>query len=368
MKKKQKPPMSLWGIGPIYAIFNIIVMGGALVLSFIYSEKFRFTHFPVLFYILGGIFIFFGFSFWRSGAKQIDDCIFKGVLATQGAYGMSRNPIYSGALFFILGITLAVRSWLLLALFPLSYLVLKLLLLKEEKLLINAFGQEYFDYKKRVNDVFPKPSSIYKAFFYPVETQKVTDSLYAVKSKDANLFIYKTENNCIAFDTGYGEDKILKEIEKLGIKAKDITTIFLTHSDHDHSAGIKLLPEAKLYFGRDEEPLVKRDVNRFGFIYKNPEIKREYSLLDDNQTVIIDNTEIKTIYTPGHTIGHVIYKINDEIIISGDSVIWQNGFVKPFYRLFNMDNKKTKESSKIVAEFEGKYIICTAHTGIVYKD
>ncbi len=362
----QESHMSFWGIGPIFGVFNIIIFGTELALTFIYPECFRFNTFSVLFYIFGGVLIAFGLYLWISAGKQVDKCILKGVLATKGVYGIVRNPIYSGALFVISGICLAIQSWLLISTIPLSYLVLKLLLGKEDKILTETFGNEYIQYKNRVNSVLPKLNSIYKAFFYPIETQKITDTLFAIKNKDANLFIYKTENHYICFDTGYGNNEIKSEMSKIGIKPEDITTVFLTHSDIDHSKGICLFPQSKLYFGKNEEPLINGKKGRLGFLLNNPKITRDYCLLEDNQTIIIDNTKVKTIYAQGHTIGHVLYQINDEIIISGDAVISQNGFIKPFYRFFNMNHKKAVESAKKVLEFEGKCLICTAHTGLIY--
>ncbi len=366
MNKKEKTHMSFWGVGPIFGAFNIIFFGTELVLTFIYPEFFRFETFPILFYILGGLFTAFGLYLWITAGVQVDKCILKGVLATRGVYGIVRNPIYSGILFFISGVCFSLRSWLLICTIPLSYLILKLLLQKEDKVLTETFGGEYIQYRNKVNSVLPKWNTFYKAFFYPVETQEITNTLFAVKNRDVNLFIYKTENQYICFDTGYGNKEILTGLSKLGINPEDITTVFLTHSDPDHSKGIHLFPKAKLYFGKNEEPLINGQKGRIGIFYRNPEITRDYILLENNQTITINSTKVTAVYTPGHTTGHVMYQINNEIIISGDAVIWQNGFIKPFYRFFNMNNRQAVKSAKRITELEGKYLICTAHTGLIY--
>ncbi len=365
--KNQKPHMSFWGIGPMFGIINVIVVGIAAIFTFVYPEYFIVKGFSALFYILGAIGIMFGFYLWLSAGKQIDKCILKGVLATNGTYGIVRNPIYSGILFVTMGGCFVLQSWLMLSVMPFICLVLSVLLRKEDKVLTESFGEEYIQYKNQVNLIFPKLSSILKAFFYPVETQKITERLFAVKSKDANFFIYKTENQYLCFDTGYGNKEILDELSKLDIKPEDITTVFLTHSDPDHSKGIHFFPKSKLYFGKNEEPLINGTQRRLAMLMSNPKITRDYCLLEDNQIITIDDTEIKTIYAIGHTIGHVLYQINDEIIISGDAVIFQNGFIKPFYRFFNMNHKQTIETAKKIMDFEGKYLICTAHTGVIHK-
>ncbi len=365
--KDQKTHMSFWGVGPIFVISSISIIGVASIFTFIYPQYFRFNAFASLFYALGAILIVLGLYLWIAAGTQVDKCILKGVLATKGVYGIVRNPIYSGILFVISGACFAVQSWILFAAIPVIYLILRLLLRKEDKILRETFGEKYLQYKNQVNSIIPKLNSVYKAFFYPIETQKITDVLFAVKSKDANFFIYKTEKQYICFDTGYGDNKILAELSKLNINPENITTVFLTHTDLDHSKGILFFPNSKLYFGKNEEPLINGEKRRFGFLYRNPDITREYSLLENNQVVTVDDTTVKTIYTPGHTIGHVMYQIDDKIIISGDAVVLQNGFISPFYRPFNMSHKKTIESAQKITELEGKYLICTAHTGLVDK-
>ncbi len=359
--------MSSWGVGPLYGILNIFIVGAAMFFTFTHPESFRFNIAPILFYIFGALAFILGLYLWISAGRQVDKCISNGILATRGVYGIVRNPIYSGILFVISGVSLACESWLLLLCIPVSYIILKILLRKEDVILIEAFGEKYIQYKKQVNSILPKFNSIYTAFFYPIETQEITTNLLTVKDRGVNIFIYKTENQYICFDTGYGSDRVIKEFSKLDIQAEDITTVLLTHSDHDHTKGLHLFPKAKLYFGKNELPLVNGKKRRMGIFYKNPKINREFSLLEDNQVIVIDNTKIKTIYTNGHTIGHVCYLINDEIFISGDAVVYQNGFIKPFYRLYSMNHKKTIASAKKVLELEGKVLICTAHTGLVEK-
>ncbi len=359
--------MSFWGIGPLFALFNIVVMGTALALTIIYPQTFRFNVPAIAFYILGAVFDGFGLFLWISGGKQIDACIMKGILATEGVYSIVRNLIYSGSLFVIAGIAIATQSWLLLVLLPVSYSVLKVLLRSEDSVLTNAFGEAYLQYKTRVNAVIPNLNRLKEVFFYPVETQKISDSLYAIKNRDVNIFIYKSANHYICFDSGYGDGEVLCELANLDIDRKAIAAVFLTHSDYDHASGVYDFTQAKLYFGKAEVPLINGKRGRFGIFYSNPKITRDFSLLEDQQTVTIDNTTIKAIYTPGHTCGHVIYQIDDEIIISGDAVIWQNHFIKPFYRFYNMNHKKALASAEYIMELEGKYLICTAHSGIVPK-
>lgn len=72
-------------------------------------------------------------------------------LVTTGIHGWSRNPIYLGMLFFLVGIGIAVRSsWILLLVVPLAITLRYGVIAREEAYLERRFGDTYRDYKARV--------------------------------------------------------------------------------------------------------------------------------------------------------------------------------------------------------------------------
>ncbi|HVN22379.1 MAG TPA: isoprenylcysteine carboxylmethyltransferase family protein [Syntrophorhabdales bacterium] len=66
-----------------------------------------------------------------------------------GIYGLIRHPMYSGALFLIVGTPLALASWWALLLIPLFTLVLYFRIVNEEKVLLRDL-QGYADYCAKV--------------------------------------------------------------------------------------------------------------------------------------------------------------------------------------------------------------------------
>ena len=75
-------------------------------------------------------------------------------LRTNGPYRITRHPIYSGILGMLVGSNLTIGMVFL----PSSLVALGILLVKisnEEKLMVETFGEEYLDYKKRVPQLIP---------------------------------------------------------------------------------------------------------------------------------------------------------------------------------------------------------------------
>ncbi|WP_425803036.1 MBL fold metallo-hydrolase [Desulfitobacterium sp. Sab5] len=138
--------------------------------------------------------------------------------------------------------------------------------------------------------------------------------------------------------------------------------LFLTHSDYDHSGGIDLFPNAKIYLPKAEEQMITRITPRRFWIYNWP-IKRKYEMVSDNDITNLGPTKVQAILTPGHTPGSTCYLINNSMLFTGDNLRLNNGKAQPFSALQNMDTKTQKESLKKLALLKNVEILCTAHSG-----
>jgi protein-S-isoprenylcysteine O-methyltransferase Ste14 len=77
-------------------------------------------------------------------------------LNTEGVYKYIRNPMYSGALIAVIGFGLVFRSIITLLLVSIFYfIVFKLRIDEEERLLYEVFGEEFTDYKKKSKKLIP---------------------------------------------------------------------------------------------------------------------------------------------------------------------------------------------------------------------
>lgn len=97
-----------------------------------------------------------GAALWAGGLVQLLAAFSKGRLATTGAYGICRNPIYASFICFILpAVSLLARTWVWLAAAAFLYLGVGLFIGAEERKLLQVFGDEYARYRKRVGRVLP---------------------------------------------------------------------------------------------------------------------------------------------------------------------------------------------------------------------
>lgn len=78
-------------------------------------------------------------------------------LNTSGMYSITRNPLYLGNFFLILGVTLFVRSWWVPVTFSIAFWwYYQRIILVEESFLKNKFGQAYEEYLGRTPVFFPR--------------------------------------------------------------------------------------------------------------------------------------------------------------------------------------------------------------------
>jgi hydroxyacylglutathione hydrolase len=189
------------------------------------------------------------------------------------------------------------------------------------------------------------------------------DTLYSIKDTFVNMFLVRSMGEYFAFDAGNDTEIIKGELGKLGIGPDKVTAIFLTHTDGDHVAAIRLFRNARLYFSVAEEPLTTGKKKRFLFFgTKIPAM--EYTLLSDNQAVTERNDTIRCISTPGHSPGSMSYLVNGKYLFTGDALAIRNGRVEEFNPFFCWDLDVLRESLGKLARIDSPEYLFTAHYGI----
>ena len=199
----------------------------------------------------------------------------------------------------------------------------------------------------------------------PVDTAKIAEQFWAVKSDIANLYLFIDSETIICFDAGNYRDRNLQgELKKIGILPQQVTHLFITHSDMDHVGMMELFTNARMFFPAKEEQMVNGATSRISPLYYNSfPVEKAYTRLNDTEIVEIGNHRIEVIETPGHTPGHVCYLLNNDILITGDLLVLKEKKAELFWKLYNMDSATQQRSIKRLAHCQNVSILCTAHTG-----
>ena len=131
----------------------------------------------------------------------------------------------------------------------------------------------------------------------------------------------KLSDGVIIVDPG-GDEEVI-ENRMLAYHMKPVA-ILLTHGHFDHIGAVNQLKSrfgVKVYAYQDEKEVLERpDINLSSMFERPMSIKADV-YLRDNEEFELDGIKIKTIYTPGHTIGSCCFYIeNEKVLFSGDTL------------------------------------------------
>jgi len=196
----------------------------------------------------------------------------------------------------------------------------------------------------------------------PVETQQIIENIFSVQDTFVNMYLIKDGDKYVAIDAGNNADNVAYELKKLKISPDNVIAVFLTHTDGDHVAAIKIFKHAQVYLSKQEGQLLNGQTSRFLF-FGNKIATKDYLLIEDKQLFNIGNIKIQGILTPGHTVGSMCYLVDDKYLFTGDALSLKNGKVFKFNAFFNMDSKTAYESIGIITKIPTAEYIFTAHYG-----
>lgn len=184
--------------------------------------------------------------------------------------------------------------------------------------------------------------------------------IYSVTQLQTNCIYLKDTKTGVnaVVDPGDKSDRLIEQINADGGK---LDYVLLTHGHYDHISFAKQLADmfsAKIITGSaNKEFLSSPLLNLSSYHGIKLEPFEADILLDDGDTFMLGETEVKYISTPGHTNGSGCFIMND-LLISGDTL-----FCESYGRtdLPTGDDRSMINSFVKLKQLEGDYTVIPGH-------
>lgn len=157
---------------------------------------------------------------------------------------------------------------------------------------------------------------------------------------------------------------------------KYVSDLFITHADVDHCGGIdvcgtNIFPNAKVYLGKEEKAYLNGTTHRMiklGVKLKNcVQIADGYYAIEDGEIFDTGGIKVHAIHTPGHTLGHMCYVVDDKVLFTGDCLAVNDNGGYSFFDFFtqypDMNKKSLLKLKKLSLKIYPEYV-CTGHSGM----
>ena len=207
-----------------------------------------------------------------------------------------------------------------------------------------------------------RPSEIVKDIFI-VGGPDITDG------RDGCVYLLSFgELTLIDTGAGWSVDKIINNVQRLGLNCKDLSRILLTHCHIDHVGGA---PEIKRRFGSkiyihklDAPPLENGDpiltaANWYQTTFPPTPVDSKFNLSEEILT--IGQQRIVCLHTPGHTPGSICIYLDKD----GKRILFGQDLHGPILEEFGSSLEDYGRSTKKLLDLDAD-ILCEGHFGI-YK-
>lgn len=215
-----------------------------------------------------------------------------------------------------------------------------------------------------------------KEIFKPLNTGWIDERVATVREWVANVYFYTKNGRTIMIDAGYNYERLEEKMGWLDISPSSIEEILLTHLDTDHVGAVEkdsegIFKSAKLYIGETENKYLTGELRRRVLfkLYKLPkvDIENEIELLQDGDVFYIGDIKVEVILVPGHTLGHLVYLIDDAYLFTGDTIWFGSDGGYSFLNSLAEDNalsiRSLERLEKLLKERGLSPKIISGHTG-----
>jgi len=146
----------IFGVGPLGGLISIIILLVALYINHVAGIP-PVTSNVFAIRVLSASFVILGISLHLWSAVTLKSWWFDGCLCTKGPFRYFRHPMYAAWITFIVpGVALYFNSWILLLWPLLLHPIWHMLVRKEEKMILQIFGNKYREYTENTGRFVPR--------------------------------------------------------------------------------------------------------------------------------------------------------------------------------------------------------------------
>jgi len=151
--------LSRFGVGPKITVSAIVYAALAGAATYIWPGVCLLRAVPYRFLLIPGmLLLLLGIPMWLFAVVSVTRAYNRDQLVTSGVFAICRHPLYASWILLISpGLTLLTRSWPLMIMPLVAYLVFRFLISEEDDYLRRRFGNAYLEYRAEVNELFPTP-------------------------------------------------------------------------------------------------------------------------------------------------------------------------------------------------------------------
>ena len=161
-------------------------------------------------------------------------------------------------------------------------------------------------------------------------------------------------------DPALPEESLMEKLQ-----GKNVKYILLTHGHFDHICGVKMIKDhtgASVVIHRDDEIMLhdadkcEFTVNCYG--HEFPEVDADI-LTEDGTELMLGNTKITVMHTPGHSMGGVCYLFKEDLVMfSGDTLF---RLCAGRTDLYGGNGRQELRSLASIGMLEGNYKVYPGH-------
>ena len=185
---------------------------------------------------------------------------------------------------------------------------------------------------------------------------QVKSSSFGNMDNNCYLIVDEKTNKSALVDCSEYSEKMINLIGNT-----DLEYILLTHGHCDHIAGAKQIKEkynAKIVIAANDEPMLHSGrLSLAVFIGGEQNDADADVIVKDNDKIILGDTEISVISTPGHTKGSVCYLVENSLF-SGDTLFYCSCGRTDFP---SGSVEEMMNSLKRLKNLDGDYTVYTGH-------